>query len=300
MSLRSLEFHIVEAITNTRRNGLMTISAVTNAAACLFVLGAFFLAGWDLARYHEHLTSETLIRIFMRNGVTTAETEEFAADLESRFGDTIGATRVISPDEALEWIANETSIPIEGLEGKNPLPAAIEVRLSRPEEYQAIVVAATDAENVDEVRAGQQVLRNLLALRRLGLQVGIAMLVLLGAGALLTIGNTIRLTIYARRREIHIMQLVGATQAFIKAPFILEGMFHGFAGAALGGGLLMVGYVNLYSWVGSGEASLQFLEGLLSVGSPVELGLCWAGLAVAGCFFGMLGSWLSLSRYLRT
>jgi cell division transport system permease protein len=299
MSLRSIEFHLVEATNNIRRNGLMSISAVTNAAACLFVLGCFVLGWWNLARVHQMLASETRITVFMRGDVDAEETQRIADELKSDLSGIAGGMTVITKDDALRrFLEQNPSFPAEGLRERNPFPTAIEIELADPERYEPVVTAALRYQEVDDVRAGQEILRSLAGLRKLGMQVGVALVVLLGAAALLTISNTIRLTIYARRREIGIMQMVGATQTFIRMPFALEGIFHGVVGAAIGGAVLIIGYINLRAYVQTGTTALQFLDALFSVGTPAELGLCWGGLAAAGCLFGLVGSWLSVTRYL--
>jgi len=299
MSLRSIEFHFVEAMTNIRRNGLMSISAVTNSAACLFVLGAFLVGWWNLARLHQRVASETRVLVFMRSGVGVDKAEAAAVALAERLPRVIKSYKIVTPEEGLNRVCQSLGIqPDEALRKRNPVPASIEIELARPQEYGVVVEAASDSELVDEVRAGQKVLENLMALKRLGMAVGAALVFLLGAAALLTISNTIRLTIYARRREIDIMQLVGATQSFIRAPFTLEGMFHGVAGATVGGAILIASYVNLRLWVTSDQSLLPFLESLLSVGTVSDLALCWGVLLAAGAAFGAMGSWLSVTRYL--
>jgi len=301
MNLRSAEFHLVEATNNVRRNGLMAISAVTNSAACLFVLGAFLLGWWNFARLHERLSSETRVTIYMRKGVPTGNAQALVERLIAEHGPLIAAYRVVSPEEAIDaFLAAHPQFPREGLRDRPPVGPSIEIQMARPEEFATLDAAARTSEEVDEVLAGQEILQNLVMLRRLGTQVGTALLVLLGAAALLTISNTIRLTIYARRREIDVMQMVGATRSFIRAPFSLEGMFHGMSGAVIGGGVLVLGYANLRAYVTGGGSGLQFLDSLFAVGTMRELGMCWLVLIGAGCLFGLMGSWLSVARYLHT
>ena len=101
MSLRSIEFHFVEAMTNIRRNGLMSISAVTNSAACLFVLGAFLVGWWNLARLHQRVASETRVLVFMRRGVPVEQAETTAQSLSERVPGVIRSYKIVTPEEAL-------------------------------------------------------------------------------------------------------------------------------------------------------------------------------------------------------
>ena len=115
----------------------------------------------------------------------------------------------------------------------------------------------------------------------------------MGAATLLIVSTTIRLTIYARRREIRIMQLVGATNSFIRLPFILEGAFHGVTGGALSMVLVLASYSWVHAYV---SQHLGFLELVYSTKFGVLFGL---GTLACGIIFGVLGSVLGLHSYLK-
>jgi cell division transport system permease protein len=157
----------------------------------------------------------------------------------------------------------------------------------------ALATAAGNIEGVAEVRYRQQITGKLLTLAR-GIKIaGVAAAILMGAATLLIVSTTIRLTIYARRREIRIMQLVGATNSFIRLPFILEGAFHGVAGGALSTVLVLASYAWVHSYV---SQHLGFLELIYSTQFAVLFGL---GTLIIGIAFGVLGSVIGLHSYLR-
>lgn len=299
MNFRTIEFQILETSANIRRNGLMTAAAVTNAAACLFVLGAFALALWNLHNMTEQLSQESRIRIFFIKDVPLDEAQALENDIVTRFGDNIQDHVLIPRERVLEeFTLKFPTIPSAGLGPENnPFPHELQIRLKDPEGWREVTEYARADSRVDEVRSGREAgLEPLLQLRRMTRIGGIVLVVFLGFATLLTISNTIRLTIYARRREIGIMQLVGASPRFIRFPFLLEGIFHGTLGALLGASVLLAGYTSLVSWVAQ---TIPAFERWLIFGAD-QLALLFVSLLIAGFLFGFIGSWLSVRRYLYT
>lgn len=298
MNFRTVEFQIVETSANIRRNGLMTAAAITNAAACLFVLGAFALALWNLSSMTEKLSHESRIRVFFIKDVELAEAKDLEQEIVARFGPEIDESVLIPREEVLRNFTMEhPSIPDVGLEEIKPFPHELQIKLRDPERWREVTELARADGRVDEVRSGRESgLEPLLKLRRMTRIGGIVLVVFLGFATLLTISNTIRLTIYARRREIGIMQLVGATTRFIRFPFLLEGVFHGTLGALLGGAALLGGYTSVVSWIAD---TIPAFEKWLVYGID-QLAILFAGLVVSGLLFGLIGSWISVSRHLES
>jgi cell division transport system permease protein len=167
------------------------------------------------------------------------------------------------------------------------------VEPQRPEDLPALAAMAQRLPGVAEVRYGQELTERLLALVRAAKMGGLSLIIFMALASLLIIATTIRLTIYARRREIRIMQLVGATHWFIRLPFLLEGLLYGLAGGILAAVVLLVGYSYLDQQV---TRALAFLPLLFS---PRLLALL-AGLMVSlGVVFGLAGSLLATREYLR-
>ena len=177
---------------------------------------------------------------------------------------------------------------------ENPLPNAIIVTPGDPQDMAAIAEAARNLEGVAKVKYKEQITDKLLTLAR-GIKIaGVVSGLLMAAATLLIVSTTIRLTIYARRREIRIMQLVGATNWFIRLPFILEGGFHG----VMGGAVSAVMVLAAYSWTNAYvDRHLGFLELVYDTRFAVLFGL---GTLLCGVLFGVFGSLIGLSRYLRT
>jgi cell division transport system permease protein len=148
--------------------------------------------------------------------------------------------------------------------------------------------------HVQNVEYGQQVVQRLLQLASLGRRVGIAVIVLFVLVAGIIISNTIRLTVFARRREISIMQLVGATNMYIRMPFICEGLLAGLAGAAVAVGVLALARASLVPKIALALPWLQVNA------VSVDLSSLVLQLFAVGALVGIVASWIAVGRYLRT
>ena len=286
----TVAFLIGQAWSAIRRNGLLTLASVSNIAVSLGILGGMFLAALNL----EHVA-----RREAEKAVVTVELEESAedADVEVRIWQDPRVKEVdyVPKEEALKALfARYVDKPeaLELLEG-NPLPDAYRVRPVEPGDIDPLAASLGQLEGVAKVRYGKQVVEKILMLAR-SIQIsGAALLVLMAFGMVLIVNATIRLTVYARRREIRIMQLVGATNSFIKLPFVCEGLFHGVAGGVLAAGLVLLGYVQVVGYV---DRHLAFLELYYGTGFLVLFGL---GMVALGALVGATGSATSLRKYLR-
>ncbi len=294
MNLRTIEFHVAETATNIRRNGLASFAAITNCTLSLAVLGVFILGGWNIRDKAVEIASSVRIVIHMRRDIDLPTTERLAEELKQRYPSCIRSIEVVSADEAFDrFKRTHPELAAELDKRPNPLGPQIEVRLNNPEDYVPIVNWAKQNPSVDEARYGQAVLETLARFRRIGGWLAGLMLVVLTMASMLTISNTIRLTIHARRKEISIMQMVGATSGFIKTPFVLEGMFDGVMGALIGLALLFPAYLEVADLLSKTIPALA-----PTVTSPAQLATVGGALVGAGALFGFVGSYIAVQKYL--
>lgn len=295
MNLRSIEFQIIETLTNIRRNGLMTLAAVTTAAACLLALGVFALIMWNVRAAAQESAAGVRIVVYCNKSVEVAEAKQLSDTIQGRFPGLIREARIIPKEQLLEDAGRQCNVPTEGLESEyNPFGPCIELAITDAARWEEVVAAARGDSRVDDVVSGGKILSAMVQLRDFGRVGGGALVVLLSLASLLTISNTIRLTIYARRREIRIMQIVGATVGFIRAPFIMEGVFHGCVGGLIATATLLPLYLILGSWL----ANTMPAFGRWLVFGTLELSAIFGGLVLLGSLFGAIGSWISVRRYL--
>ena len=295
MSLRSLWFLIREAFTNIWRHQLMTLASVTTVAASLSVLGGFLLAGWQLHRAADNLPRQIEIHVFTKVKTPRDRVLRLQTRILAMAG--VRSCKLVTKEEA--WQTYVQDYPQkEDLEGirDNPLPDKLEIQTRDPA-YTAMVafrlgqrVAFPD---IDTVREGGAVLERLVAIAHLVRTIGLTCAFLLLIATVAVIANAIRVTVFARRREIRIMQLVGATQWFVRLPFLIEGMFDGAVGALLSCGLLLIGYRMFV------QAAFRAAPFLRDFHVSVDLPRFFEALTLLGVLIGALGSLVSIRRFLK-
>ncbi len=281
-----------ETISNVRRNRLMSLLAVSTVTVGLFVLGAFYLAWGAVQSTVGSQTQKLDLVVILDRDVTPGRRKEIydAARMPQ-----VKKLTFISKDKALRDMGHELKdIPINDLKKDNPLGDELHLKLKNPEDIFKVRAYLSSIKGVEGIRnpGEDEAVSQLLSINKFVKIAGAIAFIVLGIGILLIIHNAIRLTIFARRREIRIMELVGATSWFIRVPFLLEGLIYGLTGAAYAGIALFV----LYMMAVRSDAAV--IELLLPQSPMGLLWQCLGWLALAGLFFGIVGSWLSLSRSL--
>ncbi len=296
MRLNTVEFLLSEGWEAAVRNGLVTLAAISNTAVALLILGGLVLVGINV----EHMAA-----LQARAAVITVELAEDAEHGEVQkmlwANPLVSDVKFVSKEEALRRTAESVGLNAELLETDiggalilpNPLPDSFVVKTADPQDIPQVAREAGQIAGVAMVRYAQQLTEKLLALAR-GIRIsGVVVAVLIAVATLMVISTTIRLTIYARRQEIRIMQLVGATNWFIRVPFIIEGVLDGLAGGAVAAAILLPMYSFVQDYVGE---NLQFVDLIYSTEALLIFGL---GLVLCGILFGAAGSLMGLHRYVR-
>ncbi|MDH7600678.1 MAG: permease-like cell division protein FtsX [Armatimonadota bacterium] len=288
MGLRNVEYMIQEAFTGIRRNGLMAFASVTTIALSLGVLGTFALLALAANRFVLSRVNQFEIAVFIE-GKTLADIEPALKQIRG----IPGVVDLKVRDRKKEWEAFKRDRPDFESAGVplDVLPFAIDVKVSDPSRIAQIAAKIRLINGVDRVNESKELVDRILAVLRVIKVLSIAgVLVLLGTTALI-ISNAIRLTLYARRLEIKIMQLVGATNQFIRLPLVIEGVVLGAVGAILAWFFLTLGgkYVALMA------EKIVFLGRISSGVGRAELA---CGLVVVGAMIGAAGSFVSIRRFL--
>ncbi len=264
---------------------MLSALSVTTIAFSLFAFGLFGLVALNLRHALQQVEDRVEVRGFVAPG-TSPEAVSTAVDDIGLYPE-VGSVRLVTEAQALERARRElrefTDVFEEGL-----LPASIEVRMKpgfgNPETVRTVAQRLENYDFIDDVRFGEEWVENLYRLRNIATGAGIALGVTFALVAIIIIGSTIRMAVLARSREIAIMRLVGATDGFIRLPFLIEGAIKGTMGGALALILTWVAVQVSGRWV----LQVQFFE------APMAL----AGI-VAGAGIGLLGSALSVGRHLR-
>lgn len=299
MRLSSLSFLVDEAFKSIRRNGLMSLAALTTVTIAMAVLGGALFTLHRLDQLIESQPRQFEVVAFLNTDVEREDSE----DLKTRVGRIPGVAhvRLFTKEEA--WAEMQDSDRKRGenitaaLEGANPLPDALHIRLSDPKQtaaFRALLCDRAQYPEIDKVADALDTLEKLFAMHRVVRNVGGAAAALLFLATAFVIQNTIRLTVLARRREIRIMQLVGATPGFIRFPMVLEGIFYGAAGA----GIASVAVLFVVSQVSAYAATLHSPL-VQDMAAPVASAAFVSLLIGLGAVIGMAGSMLSLRRFLK-
>ena len=216
--------------------------------------------------------------------------------------DNVASVRYISKEEALEGqmerMGNSAYL-MDALREDNPLPATYYVKLKNLELLSDTVAKLQEEPLVMEVNSPTDMASTLVGIKKAVNFGGMAIVAILGAVSILIVSNTIKLTIFSRRKQISIMKYVGATDTFIRLPFLVEGVLIGLCSALLAFALLWVGYYYLLDWLGGGTSSwlqlaYQHLVQFEDVAWRMLGGFCGAGAA-----FGMAGALFFVGRYLK-
>lgn len=295
MSLSSLTFLIQESYLNIRRNGLMSLAALGTVTVALTVLGASL---WTTQRIQEIVRRQPQkfdeIDLFLKLETERAQTEALQEKVRQLAG--VRAVRIVPREKA--WAALQSAEPrlTESI-AENPLPDKLEVEASDLTQIERLARALHDGSafpEIEQVVDPSQEVRTMLGFSRLVRVLGGATAAGLFIATLFIVYNTIRMTVFARRREIRIMQLVGATSRFIRLPMLLEGLFHGVVGALFAGAVIVSGAREVSRFVASLHSPL--VGDVQSDVGPVQV---LVSLVAIGAFLGLSGSYFSLRRFLR-
>lgn len=292
MSFRSGAFLLGEAVTDVRRHGLMTLASISTVAVSLAILGGFVLIALHLHVIADALPKRMEIHAFTRAGVKPDQLRALEAKL--RRIDGLTSVTLVPRDQAWATFKARYADPddLAGLR-ENPLPDKFEVRAKTPQRTLAVAKALRDYPEIARVNEGGLILERLIAISRLVRTVGITCALLLLLATVAVISNAIRVTLFARRREIRIMQLVGATNGFIRLPFLFEGVLDGLLGALLACVLVVIGYHYML------EAIWVSLPLLAEFGAPIATPQFCLMITGLGVVIGALGSFISIRRFLK-
>lgn len=293
MKIRTSEYFISEVFHSLRRNNWMSVASVGTVAVSLFILGMFTMLVLNMNKMAETLESQVQINVYIKDDVK----KESIKDLEEEIRDMQGVEKVtyVDKDTAMEnfkqRLGDQTSI-LEALDDTNPLPDGLVVELKEPALVQTAAENIQKYDIVEEAKYGQDVIEHLFDMTRLIRIFGFGLMLLLAGATLFIISNTIRLTVFARRKEIAIMKYVGATDWFIRWPFLLEGVVLGLCGGIIADIVLRFGYSEVVDKVYSTLAFFPLIP------ADPFMNYISIGLIIVGMAIGALGSTISLKRFL--
>lgn len=301
--MSSLFYFFRESLTGFTRNLSTTLGSIITIFLSLLIIGVFCIGGVVVNNVVASVENQVSITAFVSDDASQEDVQKVMDQIQGYEG--VQSVSFTDKDQALENFRHSTSNPeiVDQLDGQNPLPASIDVELAEAQSVTDIanqIVANQDFVAVcdnpddpsDSLNYGQKTVDKLLLTNAIRVA-GVALIALLIVIAFIFINNTIRLAILARRREIAIMRLVGASNGFIRGPFLAEGALHAIIGSLLAILILEIARNFVLPQI---STALPWLP--LSVDFSMFL-VIYVALIVAGLVIGLLGSAFAMRRYLK-
>ena len=314
MAPSNLGYSIKEAFRHFFRNLGSSLGAVVTIFLSLFIIGIFVIGSALVNSVIGSVEDQVTINVFISDDATDEQIEAFQEKLES--WDNVASVTFKTKEDALEEysenISNNAEATMEALDGENPLPRSFVIEMEDPsqveemaekikedEDYREIVEDNTpDEDDVDadveaSVLYGQEEVSRLFQITDYIQIAAVVLVIMLTFVAFVFINNTIRLSISARQREIGIMRLVGASNGFIRGPFITEGVLQSFLGS-----LLAIGSLELIRQFAIPvlEESIQWMS--FTIATEVYVAT-YIALVLIGVLIGLFGSFIAMRRYLK-
>lgn len=294
MKFNTLKYFFIDAFKSLKRNRTLSIAAMITVLITFFIFGTFILLGLNFNKAIEDVASKVEIKVYLDNDIKLIDQRE----IEMKLNELDGVKEVIyeSKEEAfvnLKEMLKDNQGLLEGYDLKdNPLPSSFIVKLESPEDASHIAEAVKDMTGVEDISNQQDMIDTISSFVG-GVRItGLILFVVFIGVSIFLITNTTKITVYSRRREVGIMKYVGATDWFIRWPFVIEGMVIGLLGSTLAAILLFFAYKLVFTWIAS---QLVFVS-LVST-SYVLTTILWQFM-LGGIAVGGIASVIALRKFL--
>ena len=289
MKLRIFRNFFREAFTSLIRNRWMSVASIGAVASVLIIFGSFLLISVNFNYILKDVESQVEITAYLLDTADQATITLINRQIIGFEG--VREVKFISKEEALEEFKQQ--VGPELLEGiPNPLPNSFRIKVHSPEVVVEVAQRIEKLQGVEQVEYGKGIVERLIKIVYWIRLIGIIVMAVFAAISVFIISNTIRLTVFARRREINIMKYIGATDWYVRWPFLLEGMFLGLVGSSIAVGILAVAYKYLCR-------AVQINLPMISLVPMEEFNIYALGFLLIGMIIGALGSSFSIKRFLR-
>ncbi len=296
LSLSKLKYSFREAKKNVIRNGLMSVASLFTIASCLLILGVFTLLSLNVNSITEQIKDQCEIQLYINTEATEERVAQIADEIKSV--ENVKEISLFTKEDTLAYAKQDmfdgNEGMLEGFDEDNPFSDSYKIVLYDIERTTETVASLEKIADVDKVVNKQDVVNTVVSLSGGVKKFTIAMMIVLLMVAIVIISNTVKLTVFNRRKEINIMKYIGATDRFIRIPFVLEGLIIGFSAAVIAFLLVFWGYFALVSYIGN---KLNF--GVVELIGAGEVAPMIAVLFVIfGSLIGVVGSAISMRKHL--
>lgn len=289
MFFKNSEYFIQESWTSFKRGGLMTFLAVMTISISIFIMGLFLIMFINLSNILDTLNSKLDIVAYIKTDVDDNKLES----INHKLAEITGVKKLEFVAKEVAWLQFKDSfsnLDLESFVNENPLPDAFKVEVVDLAYLDGVAKKIATIEGIDDVRYGGDIAEKIERFTRIINTGGIFVIFILSLATLAIVMNTIRMTVLARNNEIKIMSLVGATKAFIRYPFIMEGIMIGLIGAVTASGILKFGYDFVVVRI---ERAIPFIPINLN---STEINVVFLVMIAVGFILGQLGGYVSVNR----
>ena len=294
MKINTVNYFIVDALKSIKRNRTISIAAMLTVLITFFIFGTFTLLALNFNKSIEDIASQVEIRVYLNDDIKMVDQREIEVKLNEQSG--VKAVTYESKDEAFLNLQDNLAENKGILEGydltNNPLPSSFIVTLDDPSYADVVSKAVEKMSGVESIRNQKEQIEKISSFVNVVQIVGIGLFIIFIGVSVFLIMNTIKLTVYSRRREVGIMKFVGATDWFIRWPFVIEGIIIGSVGAGLSSVLLYFAYNGVFKWI----VSSMFLINLVTPAFVLTTML--GGFILGGVVVGAIGSIAALRKFL--
>ena len=292
MIFENMGFYFREALLSFRRSTLMSMATILSITTILIIVGVFLLISINSSLFLKNIESQLEIIVYLEDNISQAEINNLKSNIASIDG--IKEVKFVSKEEAYQRLLKDLGEQKDILSAieKNPLPASLEIQVKDPKMIEQIANRIAEFKKVEEVEYGREIAEKLLNFTYVFRRAGMLVLALLVFASILIISNIIKITVYARRNEIEIMSLSGATSWFIKWPFIIEGFLQGFISSLFS--IIILYYFYIFA-VDKVQQAIPFLPLVVDNMDLLPIGIA---IVLLGSLVGILGSMFSVGKYL--
>lgn len=289
--MKGFSYQLREGLSSVLRNRLVNTGAVGLLITCLVMTGAFAMFMANINRMVDEIGAVNEVSIFMDENAPDSTAESVKASVEAL--DNIASVTYVSKEDALESMRDDFGDLLDGLEEDNPLRDGFVVILEDQELMEATVEALGQIKGVVKISYNGDVAEKIVDVRNFIAMLGIGVIAVLAVVSVLIVTYSVRISAYTKREEIEIMKIVGATDGFVRAPFVIEGITLGLIGAAVSYGIVLAVYLEAFV---PGIEKLNFVSAVPFSEFALPLGLIYVA---AGVLMGVFGGTLAINRYLK-
>lgn len=294
---RTIQRHFRESLKSLSRNGWMTFASISAVTVTLLLVGVFAIIMMNLNKVADDIENDVEIRVLIDIIENPDEAKTAENKLQKEIKSLKGVETVVysSKEDELDLLIKDFGEDLSLFEQSNPLHNVLYVKAANPQETAKIAEKIKKMDNTYDVIYGEGKVEKLFSFLNTSRNVGLVLILGLLFTAIFLISNTIRITIIARRDEIEIMKLVGATNSFVRIPFVLEGAWLGILGSVIPMAFVTIAYYNIHK-VLAPKLKGELLQ-LLDI-SPLIYQVN-ALILLLGLFIGVWGSFMSVRKFLK-